>query len=784
MNGATEATLAELLAVAQAQNVNLLNAIKELKKQTDELKKSSGGGSSSSSASSAASGLVNLASAINPVSIAFKALSGAASIVSGFFEGLGSILGKLTDGILNTTANFIQFAKSAMEGKATLEGLVNVFKDLPFFIGSVAGLLATFIGVFEKNLDRYREFTKVGASFSGNISTMAIAAAEAHLTLDQLQRVVTQNSEVFATMGNNVQSGIDIFLATQNKLMDTNGPYAKRLLALGLTSEDAADGIARLMRSQGTMNKQQLSDSSLVSRMVVEYTEQMDDLVKITGKRKDQIQAEVDEIAVDPAFEAFMANISDAEEAARIMATITEATAYGGKEMGQQQKLAAMGFNYARTEQQKALVYMTNGASLEYTQRLADAAKSGRSIAEISKIARDGAKENGDRIRDFNTGLNGLTGVLSATGHAAGSAGSTFDKTTRNVANMDEAQRKAAKQRGEQENGQVISLAMARQKLIDFGNQLTIIAFKIINPLINPILEFGEAIASALNNFVHSGGFNEAVKFVTGVVKDLWGAMKELWKWSTEYYTSLKKIYDQGSWEAVFSKIWNDATESLGEMWDNIWPVVQPRLEKAFTNLADYLKPAFEKLMKTITDTISDWMGEKMPWLFENKKDRLAREAVQGSDDYKNWENSDKATKRSVGVFGRYDRSSTELYEQYQAQIERGMYKPGFDQSGRRIAEYDTRVQGKATGGLVSPGSYLVGEKGPELVNVGNSGDVINNDNLTKLLANASGNNNSNQQGEQLNTLIAQLLHAQRESNDLSRRQLNATKGLSGNLFA
>jgi hypothetical protein len=45
-------------------------------------------------------------------------------------------------------------------------------------------------------------------------------------------------------------------------------------------------------------------------------------------------------------------------------------------------------------------------------------------------------------------------------------------------------------------------------------------------------------------------------------------------------------------------------------------------------------------------------------------------------------------------------------------------------------------------------------------------------------------NNNLAQGVERLNNLTAQLLMAQRESNDLARRTLSATKGLSTNLFA
>jgi hypothetical protein len=91
---------------------------------------------------------------------------------------------------------------------------------------------------------------------------------------------------------------------------------------------------------------------------------------------------------------------------------------------------------------------------------------------------------------------------------------------------------------------------------------------------------------------------------------------------------------------------------------------------------------------------------------------------------------------------------------------------------------------GRARGGAAGPGSYLVGEEGPEIVNLGTRGDVINNDNLTEMVSAMSNQDELVDSIDQLNTTNSQMLAAIRELVQVSQRTLTATRGLNGNLFA
>ena len=108
MNGATEATLQELLQIAQQQ----LKAQGDLKKFFEEWKRlgglnigNSGGAGAGGGMAGAALGAVSKAA--GPLGLAFGALGVVSKLVSGAFDLMASIVGKVVEGLGKTVANLI-----------------------------------------------------------------------------------------------------------------------------------------------------------------------------------------------------------------------------------------------------------------------------------------------------------------------------------------------------------------------------------------------------------------------------------------------------------------------------------------------------------------------------------------------------------------------------------------------------------------------------------------------------------------------------------------------------
>jgi len=105
------------------------------------------------------------------------------------------------------------------------------------------------------------------------------------------------------------------------------------------------------------------------------------------------------------------------------------------------------------------------------------------------------------------------------------------------------------------------------------------------------------------------------------------------------------------------------------------------------------------------------------------------------------------------------------------------------DQNEERNQRLGTTVHGRASGGLVNPGTYLVGEKGPELLNIRGSGDIINNDNLRNLLAKIATEKPTSVALEELNNTMKELLRYAAATSDNTGRTVGAVARMGGNIM-
>jgi hypothetical protein len=108
------------------------------------------------------------------------------------------------------------------------------------------------------------------------------------------------------------------------------------------------------------------------------------------------------------------------------------------------------------------------------------------------------------------------------------------------------------------------------------------------------------------------------------------------------------------------------------------------------------------------------------------------------------------------------------------------------DLFGYRGRHASGKVGGRADGGLVNPGTYLVGERGPELLSVGASGNVITNENLQKLLNRLAGDSDNNYIAsalEELNKTMSRIENHSASTADYSRRTVGAIAQIGGDIM-
>jgi len=230
---------------------------------------------------------------------------GGAGGPGGIISGLGSKLGDMGEEVSNSTTLLQDFGKgvksvtgllgsaitglagSAMDlGMELLSG-GNRMSDFTQHIPLVGSTLSAVVGVFEGNVDTFRELSEVGASFGNDITQMNMAAAQAGLGLKEYAELIGNNAERMQLLGGSVTEGAMRFGKLQKDIRDSGRDF----MGMGFTMEALGEHTAEYMEMQARQGRlQNMSDAQLRAGSE-EYLMQIDRLAKVTGKSRKEAEA-------------------------------------------------------------------------------------------------------------------------------------------------------------------------------------------------------------------------------------------------------------------------------------------------------------------------------------------------------------------------------------------------------------------------------------------------------------------------------------------------------------
>jgi len=795
MNGATEQTLSELLAEARRTNANIAALTNLMARMNTG---GGGGGGAGNAAASAASAMAGLASRINPVGIALSALSAAGSLVTGVFDGLSSIVGKATEVVGGVIRGLVQFGQKAMEGTAKMSDLFASFSHLPFFIGEVSSLFASLLRTGEQYLDVYRNLTRVGADFSGNLFQIRSQASRAFLTLGEFANVVSKNSDIFASMGGSVQSGINKFVELQNNLM--KGAFRNQILGLGYTFEEAANATLGFMRSQGTMSKQGLENTDTVRRGVMQYAMELDALSKTTGKQRDQIAKELQDLQMEEVWQNFVAQLSP-EKAAAARAAVNAQLQYGGKDAARSLQLAFQGINVPINDATTAIEVATNGMLTTTNQQVVNAVKSGKSSNEMLVMVAQNNAAMGRSARAFQQSMGGIAGLLSQQGSPLVLATGQMTYTARQINDILKALGQAQSAAGKQASGSAVAYANAEAKVRDVGAALNDLWTSIVAKLSPNIIRLGDSILNIIQKLVGSKGFQDTLSSVLNWVNNAFGSLLQS-RNIEDFWQRLRTQFSDG-----FDKLWR----WVQPIWEN---TVKPAAINMFNSIVDFLTPFMRKAFNFVFDTIKEYIYNTLH-IGQNpaitKEFRGQTEAYEESKDQvaqlrRRMKQLESLTNRSTGEEADRLRVAASLTD---AMAKMNNIRKAME-AGKEIPGYqmNRQFQGLLGGSLTLEGSntsaanelrdqikqYLADN--PNQRSLGTLGALGSATEPKDVVATVHQGERVLSQGEvgslnnmgdalqRLNSLTAQLVIEMKENNRHTRDTLNATKNLSGNLFA
>lgn len=751
MNGATEATLAELVAVAQSMNVNLIKLQGLFKNMS-----SSGSGSGGSTTGSSA----GVTSSLNPLSMAFNVATGAVNAVGSVLGVMGSILGKVVGVATGLVSSLYNLGVATAISGTKISDFYAAFEKIPL-LGIGFGILSDIIRYQEQLLEFFQQIAMSGATFSGSLTQMKSAATRSYMTMQDFATVVKENSEIFAQMGGTAMTSINKFVDIQNKLLGPKSEYANMLYGMGYTAKTTGDLLAYYMKIQATVNKEEQQSTEEIIKGTAEYARELNLLSQLTGTNAKELQKQADAIAREDAYRMYKTTIGG-DKAAREMQVITTLTRTAGKEIAEMYRDSYAGI-LARTEEQRKAGVMVGKPLYDFLANIRRMTDAGASQAQLTEYARQESVKMGMIVNQTGRAFQGIGPAMSSMYKPVVQL-AEFYQSQKDLPTLAKNEAAARKNMADAAKGNAAALERAEQGIRNFGEKILGIASQILGPFIPILQAFANGIVSLTAD---NSKFMIAIRNITN--------------WMTTAFTELKNSYKEGGISSMFKTLF----AKLSEGWQNTKNFMAPFI----TELAEWWKKDAAPVIAGVMESMLEWIiaalrknSRVMRFLFgETSGEKISsnqseiedlRAKIKTQTEFVNSlrakDPNDRQIASRITSIGQFENRIVELT----AEIEK---------LGGGTRAVPARPAPRHGGTIGMTGSWW--EKQDATLNVKAGEGVFRQDQMAQYI-DASGQNNLAESIQQLNSLVALQVKYAKETAEYARRNVDATKNLDGNLFA
>ena len=231
-------------------------------------------------------------------------------------------LGKFSKGLLGIAGSFGGVLKSSVSGLAgafmTSEGKLTDFTDHFPLIG---GVLSPLVGLIDQNVDSFRELSNVGAQFGDGLNDIRRTATEAGMPLSHFTQLVGENADRMRYFGATTAQGAANFARMSKQLRDGPG---RAFMNMGFTATELNEGLLDYAEFTGTLMNSERRMNSMSTKGATDYLDVVNDLARVTGKRRDQIKEELNAAGADARSRLAMSQM-DAKQALQFAAGLQTA---------------------------------------------------------------------------------------------------------------------------------------------------------------------------------------------------------------------------------------------------------------------------------------------------------------------------------------------------------------------------------------------------------------------------------------------------------------------------
>lgn len=804
-----EALLQDILDQSKITNANLVNLLR----QSTNLGSNSGTPPINSI-------LTTSVARFNLLNMAITGITSVGNLLSNTFSGLVNIAG-------TTVSKLVDLAQAAFQGTAKFSDLFKVLDHVPI-IGKVFGLFANFISYQEDLLKSYQEITKSGASFSGNLIDMRIAAARAYMDLNNFGQIVRENSGLFATAIGGIDKGIRIFTEAQNKLVDPKGPLGKNLMGLGVTAEEAGNMLALYMNMQGNISKVNKQSSMELANSTNSLVVNLDAYAKLTGESREEMEKKLKEAALDEQLKSFLSALSPDEVASANLA-IESALKAGGKGLADEVKIRILSNNkiqVAGTDAANNLRVTTRNMSASSADFYFQAFKMGQKNEQFVSQMEKGRMLIARGTTQFMNQLGGpgMAGAINAVGGSfqfANEQSRTYNRLQGETISAEQRLQVIREEQQKQFKGTAAALASAQMNLKIFGNQLGIRFFEILQPVEGPIIRVGNLLMNSFGGIVNylakdNGPLSKlayfieehlapAIDWAANWIKDTFYSLSE----STTVDDFFKRLGDR------FTILWNKMSDEFGPPLTKFWnETAKPIVANAAKDMIEWFVTALRKNSK-----IARWLFDETE-TEKNERTQMENDPLYQAILQRAKNEATEQSKQSWGEFATSGEPDLEAIKQQwiaekerlkadaQAQAAQQANEEAIRLMFKRMSIESSGVADRDTGSLGKTGHIFENFGGGTKARLHGTEGVITPSQMGEIIGNALKQNENSKlfetmnqlnqinlktqginndlltQMNQLNNLTKELVGIMHETSNTTRKNLNVLESLNGNLLA
>ena len=507
-----------------ATEATLKDILAALKGQASALSKLTGtasqAGVNPAAIASANKGIQQMGAASTAGSVAGKLLSAAMGGLSKGAMLLGGVLGDIVAGGVQTGKHLMDLAGKMLDGGGKVSDVFGAFKDLPLGIGAVAGLFEKLMQMQQAELDTYRELTKSGVNLGGTLTDVRATALSMGTTLEGFGKLVKENSTLFAQMGGTVNDGAKNFVNLAKDIR--NSEIGKNLRALGYSIDDINGSTANYLKMTGGRTAEEMKNTKALTEGAGAYMKQLDMLATITGQSREQQEKALQEATANAAYEAYLQTL-DEEGRKKATAAMQNALAVGGKGAADALKSQLMG-----------LPPMTEAAQ-NFTALLPNAAKG---VADMGNAVKDTSKGLKDVNKSYSQAVIGSAqdaknlgkeqvAAMSMTGGAMAETALAAQKNanmlhSKNIKNAEDFDKLQSNIGASQEARNASSAAKAAESEEAF-KKLTAKLYESLMPVIAKLTEDATGLAMSLIEFADKNmpAIKKGLEMVVDFIKNL-----------------------------------------------------------------------------------------------------------------------------------------------------------------------------------------------------------------------------------------------------------------------